>query len=106
MADIQQVFNSIPHKYKDIGGGAYAEVVSIDGGVSIGSVSVGDIQVANSAENPIPTITGLQIPQHDKLELSYTGTDLTQVVYKLAGVVVTTLQLSYTGGRLTSVERI
>jgi hypothetical protein len=105
MADIQQVFNSIPHRYKDIGGGAYAEVVAIDGGVTIDSVSVGNIEIANDVGNPIPTITGLQIPQHDRVELGYTGEDLTQVVYKLAGSVVTTLQLTYTSGKLVAIAK-
>ena len=106
MADIQQIFNSIPHKYKDIGGGAYAEVVSIDGGITIESLSVGELEISNDVGNPIPTVTGLQIPAHDKVELSYTGEDLTQVVYKLDNSVVSTLQLAYSSGKLVSVERI
>ena len=39
----------------------------------------------------------------DELVLSYTGDDLTRVVYKLATVTVVILTLSYTGGKLTGV---
>jgi hypothetical protein len=44
---------------------------------------------------------------YDKIELGYTGTDLTSVVYKLAGATVATLTLVYVapGGNLTSVTR-
>jgi hypothetical protein len=62
--------------------------------------------------------TGLCIPQHDYIENSYTGSDLTGVVYKrggkfntstdvyTGGVVVAELKLVYSGGVLTKVARI
>ena len=50
-------------------------------------------------------VSGLVNQPHDEVILSYTGTDLTGVVYKLAGVTVATLTLAYTGGNLTSVTR-
>jgi hypothetical protein len=46
-------------------------------------------------------VTGLSIPEHDYISLSYTGSNLTGVVYKLGGAsgqTVATLALTYDGG--------
>lgn len=56
----------------------------------------------NVAQSSLP---GLRIPDHDQIELSYTGADLTGVVYRLGGAIVATLILAYTDGNLTSVVR-
>lgn len=48
---------------------------------------------------------GLAIPEHDAIELSYTGDDMTGVVYKLLGTTVATLTLSYTSGNLVGVVK-
>lgn len=67
MADFKQVQNSVTHKYKDLGDGTFAEVVSLDGGVTISSVTVSDVEISNDAGNPIPislvsrTCTGHQV---------------------------------------------
>jgi hypothetical protein len=50
-------------------------------------------------------VQGLVNQPHDQITLSYTGTDLTGVVYRLGGVIVATLTLGYTSGNLTSVVR-
>lgn len=50
-------------------------------------------------------VSGIANQPHDRIDLSYTGTNLTGVVYKLGGVTVATLTLSYTGSQLTSVVR-
>lgn len=50
-------------------------------------------------------VQGLVNQPYDQITLSYTGTDLTGVVYRLAGVTVATLTLGYTSGNLTSVLR-
>lgn len=50
-------------------------------------------------------VSGLVNQPYDQITLSYTGTDLTGVVYRLGGVTVATLTLGYTGGNLTSVAR-
>ena len=59
--------------------------------------------------NPIPTLTGLEIPAHDYIDLSYTGANLTGVVYKdggSGGTTVATLTLAYDGSdNLTSVTK-
>jgi hypothetical protein len=49
----------------------------------------------------ISTLEGLSIPEHDYIDLSYTGTNLTGVVYKTGGsggTTVATLTLAYDGG--------
>lgn len=54
------------------------------------------------------TQSGLGIPEHDYIGLSYTGSNLTTVVYKTGGsggATVATLTLSYTGSQLDSVTR-
>jgi hypothetical protein len=55
-----------------------------------------------------PTIAGLSIPAHDYVVNTYTGANLTQVVYKkggAAGEIVATLTMAYDGDKLTSVTR-
>lgn len=47
-----------------------------------------------------PTIPGLAIPEHNRIELTYTGTNPTTIVYKqggASGTVVATLTLTYDG---------
>jgi hypothetical protein len=59
--------------------------------------------------NGLPVLTGLSIPTHDSIALSYTGTNLTGVVYKIGGALgmtVATLTLAYDGSNnLTSVTK-
>ena len=59
--------------------------------------------------DPLAVVTGLSIPEHDYIALSYTGTNLTGVVYKTGGsggTTVTTLTLAYDGSNnLTSVTK-
>lgn len=43
--------------------------------------------------------------EYDSIELSYTGTNLTGVVYKLGVTTIATLTLAYTGSRLDSVTK-
>lgn len=95
--------------------------VPVDIGTNIDvTIDNTSIEVSNDAGNPIPisdaggsitvdgtvnTLTGLEIPPHDKIELSYTGDNLTSVVYKDGLSTVATLTLAYTGSRLDSVTR-
>lgn len=51
------------------------------------------------------TMPGLNIPSHDEIVLSYTGANLTGVVYKLATVTKATLTLSYSGSDLIGVVK-
>jgi hypothetical protein len=50
-------------------------------------------------------VQGLINQPYDEIQLGYTGSNLTSVVYKLAGATVATLALSYTGSQLDSVVR-
>lgn len=42
---------------------------------------------------------------YDSIQLTYTGDDLTEVVYKKDGLTVATLDLTYSGGKLVQVDR-
>lgn len=51
---------------------------------------------------------GLEIPAHDHIQLSYTGSNLTGVVYKdggVGGTTVATLTLAYSGSDLVSISK-
>lgn len=50
-------------------------------------------------------VQGLVNQPYDEIAISYTGTDISQVVYKLASVTVATITLSYTNNLVTSVVR-
>jgi hypothetical protein len=67
------------------------------------------IKVSNVDGDPLAVINGLSIPEHDYISLSYTGTNLTGVVYKTGGsggTTVGTLTLAYDGSNnLISVTR-
>jgi hypothetical protein len=59
-----------------------------------------------SPSDPLPIVTGFSIPKHDYVELSYTGSDMTGVTYKLGGTTVATLTLTYDGsGNLLTVTK-
>lgn len=53
----------------------------------------------------IPVATGMAIPPHDKVEIDYTGADITSVTYKMGSTTLATLTLTYSGGNLVSVAR-
>jgi hypothetical protein len=67
------------------------------------------VRTQGDPDNPVPTIEGLSIPEHDYISLSYTGENLTGVVYKSggsSGETVATLTLTYDGNsNLTSVTK-
>jgi hypothetical protein len=59
--------------------------------------------------DPIPVVSGLEIPPHDYVGMTYTGSNLTGVTYKTGGsggTTVATLTLAYDGNdNLTSVTK-
>lgn len=73
-----------------------------------GIVSGGTTDV--NVTNTVDTLTGLSIPEHDHIALTYTGSNLTGVVYKTGGATgttVATLTLTYDGSNnLTSVTKV
>lgn len=62
-----------------------------------------------TADNPLPVaVAGLVPENYDYIELSYTGDNLTGVVYKdggSSGTLIATIALTYDGAKLTSVAR-
>lgn len=67
-----------------------------------------DIPVATVVRNGSvyqEVVRGIANQPHDEIQLSYTGDNLTGVVYKLNGVTVATLILTYSGTNLASVVR-
>ena len=69
------------------------------------SLDADGVEIKNDSGNPIPTIQGLSIPEHDNIQLTYTGDNLTGVAYRVGGTTVATLTLAYTGSRLDSVTK-
>jgi hypothetical protein len=58
------------------------------------------MKVSTIDGDPLAVVAGLSIPEHDYTALSYTGTNLTGVVYKTGGsggTTVATLTLAYDG---------
>jgi hypothetical protein len=58
------------------------------------------MKVSTIDGDPLAVVAGLSIPEHDYIALSYTGTNLTGVVYKTGGsggTTVATLTLAYDG---------
>ena len=58
------------------------------------------MKVSTIDGDPLVVVGGLSIPEHDYIDLSYTGTNLTGVVYKTGGsggTTVGTLTLAYDG---------
>jgi hypothetical protein len=56
-----------------------------------------EIAVTSLSSRPLAVVTGLSIPKHDYIGLSYTGSNLTGVVYKLGGTWNTSTD-TYSGG--------
>jgi hypothetical protein len=64
------------------------------------NIDAAGLEIKNDAGNPIPTVDGLSIPAHDYIVQTYTGVNLTNVVYKnggAGGTIVATLDMTYDG---------
>jgi len=88
-----------------------AVVTDTDGHLQVDVLSAAAVADAATASNQTTIINHLAAINsftpsvYDTVELSYTGTNLTGVVYKLGGVTVSTLTLTYVGGDLTKVVK-
>lgn len=71
-----------------------------------GGGTAAEVEITNDLGSPIPVSEGLSVPPHDEIAMTYVGTDISTVTYKLAGATVATLTLGYTDGNLTSVVRV
>jgi len=72
------------------------------------TADVNFIPTSPATEGTLAKIPGLSIPEHDYIELSYTGTNLTGVVYKTGGsggTTVATLTLAYDDNKLISITK-
>ena len=79
-----------------------------DGSLSTGALTIGKVDQGVAGTDPWRTMSGLMIPAHDYIGLSYTGSNLTTVAFKTGGsggTTVNTLTLAYTGSRLDSVTK-
>jgi hypothetical protein len=104
----QRIFNEEQYATVLVRGGMDGGPVPVTfaSGVTISGVSLGaEVEITNDSGSPLPIVQGLQIPAHDEVELSYTGDNLTGVVYKESSVTVATLTLSYSGSTLTSIVK-
>lgn len=77
--------------------------------VTINGRTYEEIAVTTRSGSPLPVFSGLEIPQHDYISLTYTGSNLTGVTYKeggSGGTTVATLALTYDGSNnLTSITK-
>lgn len=74
----------------------------------LGSYPVAVIRRASDSSELQIITSGLSIPDHDYISLSYTGANLTGVIYKVngsSGTTVSTLTLAYSGSDLVSVTK-
>ena len=60
---------------------------------------------ADAGGQKVNVVSTLIPTTYDSIQLSYTGDDSTEVVYKKDGLTVATLDLTYLGGKLVQVDR-
>lgn len=101
---------SIDSKTPALSGGAVPVAPNVQQGG--GAITASTTRVTLATDGPgvanLASIAGLSIPAHDFIALSYTGSNLTGVVYKTGGsggTTVGTLTLAYSGSNLTSVTK-
>jgi hypothetical protein len=63
------------------------------------------LSVDSSGKVMVKGFNSLVPSQYDNINLSYSGSNLTGVVYKNGATTVSTLTLTYAGGNLTKVEK-
>ncbi len=70
-----------------------------------GTKGAQSVEIVDSSGNQVSIDSGFGIPAYDSIELSYTGSDLTGVVYKISGATVATLTLTYVAGILQTITK-
>lgn len=87
--------------------GNHISSFDISAGIVTVTNIIEDVEIKNDSGNPIPVVTGLEIPKHNRISLAYSGTNLVGVAYSMNTVGVATLTLSYDGSNnLISVVRV
>jgi hypothetical protein len=75
----------------------------------VGVLDDSELPISPATENSLAKLIGFEIPAYDYISMSYTGENLTGVVYKKGGsdgTTVATLTLAYDGSdNLTSVTK-
>ena len=75
--------------------------------VPVNLSNLNEVEVKNDGDDPLPVSHGLKVPEHDYVGMSYSGSNMTQAIYKMGGpngTTVATVTLGYDGnGNLTSV---
>lgn len=104
-------FGNIISEFK-VSAGSSAVSVSPNISRGTGVMDSNTTRVTLATDGPglsnLSSIAGLSIPAHDHITLSYTGTNLTGVVYRTGGsggTTVGTLTLSYSGSNLISIAK-
>lgn len=86
--------------------GKHISEFSISAGIVTVTSIINDVEIKNDSGNPIPTVTGLEIPKHNRINITYSGSNIVGVAYSMNNVGVATLTLSYDGSNnLISVVR-
>jgi len=70
-----------------------------------GAKGAQSVEIVDSAGNQIPLASGLVPEAYDEINISYSGDDISTVIYKNGGVTVATLTLSYLAGKLTTIVK-
>ncbi len=66
----------------------------------------GRLYVVTDERSPLATLTGISIPAHDAIEMSYSGGVMSSVTYLQGGKTVATLSMTYDeNGNLIRVAR-
>jgi len=102
--DYKQLAKILKENISFNGGGGY-ETVANASGVRINPATA---ERQDTGNGHLSKLVGLEIPAHDYISLSYTGSNLTGVVYKTGGsggTTVATLTLAYTGSVLDSITK-
>ena len=63
------------------------------------------LEVTESGDLKVTAVNALVTEAHDSIALTYDGTKLSTVVFKLSGATVATLTLTYSGTQLTGVTK-
>jgi hypothetical protein len=79
------------------GSGNQISDFTISAGIVTVTNIVNEVEIKNDSGDPIPVVSGLEIPKHNQVSLAYSGTNLVGVAYSFNNVGVATLTLSYDG---------
>lgn len=108
------VTNTVIHGKTTGGGGGFVDVkVTPSGALTVESTVTGTVSIAGTVniaepvtvDGSVTAFSSLVPVAYNEISLSYTGANLTGVIYKQSGSTVATLTLGYTGDNLTSVVR-